>query len=90
MLHLENVYRALDGFHYNPRNPMQVGQKVVTLSEVTVEVTEMTGDGRIAQAVFTFDHPLEDSQYVWLLWDADSSSYERVQMPALGESRVYP
>ena len=59
-VHLENVYRALDGFHYNPRNPMQVGQ-VVALSEVTVEVTEMTGDGRIAQAAFTFAHPLDET-----------------------------
>jgi hypothetical protein len=86
---LENVYRALDGFHYNPRNPMQVGQ-VVALSEVTVEVTEMTGDGRIAQAAFTFAHPLEDNRYVWLLWEEDTSTYKRVQMPLVGESRVYP
>jgi hypothetical protein len=88
-VHLENVYRALDEFYYNPRNPMQVGQ-VVALSEVTVEVTEMTGDGRIAQAAFTFAHPLEDSRYVWLLWDEATSTYERVQMPPVGESRVYP
>jgi hypothetical protein len=88
-VHLENVYRALDEFYYNPRNPMQVGQ-VVALSEVTVEVTEMTGDGRIAQAAFTFAHPLEDNRYVWLLWDEAASTYERVQMPPVGESRVYP
>jgi hypothetical protein len=88
-VHLENVYRALDGFHYNPRNPMRVGQ-VVALSEVTVEVTGMTGDGRIAQAAFTFAHPLEDNRYVWLLWDEATSTYERVQMPPVGESRVYP
>jgi hypothetical protein len=86
---LENVYRALDEFHYNPRNPMHVGQ-VVALSEVTVEVTEMTSDGRIAQARFTFAHPLEDNRYVWLLWDEATSTYERVQMPPVGESRVYP
>ncbi len=86
---LENVYRALDGFHYNPRNPMRVGQ-VVVLSEVTVEVTEMTSDGRIAQAAFTFAHPLEDNRYVWLLWDEATSTYGRVQMPPVGESRVYP
>ncbi len=86
---LENVYRALDEFHYNPRNPMHVGQ-VVALPEVTVEVTEMTGDGRIARAAFTFDHPLEDSGYVWLLWNEDTSTYQRVQMPPVGESRVYP
>jgi riboflavin transporter FmnP len=86
---LKNVYRALDGFYYNPRNPMQVGQ-VVALSEVTVEVTEMTSDGRIAQAAFTFAHPLEDNRYVWLLWDEATSTYERVQMPPVGETRVYP
>jgi len=88
-VHLENVYRALDENFYNPRNPMQVGQ-VVALSEVTVEVTEMTNDGRIAQAAFTFAHPLEDNRYGWLLWDEDTSTYERVQMPPAGESRVYP
>lgn len=88
-VHLENVYRALDGFHYNPRNPMQVGQ-VVALSEVTVEVTEMTSDGRIAQAAFTFAHPLDDTRYVWLLWDEGTSTYDRVQMPPVGESSVYP
>jgi hypothetical protein len=87
-VHLENVYRALDGFYYNPRNPMQVGQ-VVALSEVKVEVTEMTGDGRIAQAAYTFDHPLDDNRYVWLLWNETTSAYERVQMPAVGESTVY-
>jgi hypothetical protein len=86
---LENVYRALDGFHYNPRNPMQVGQ-VVALSDMTVEVTEMTGDGRIAQAAFTFAHPLDDNRFVWLLWNEATSTYERVQMPPVGESRVYP
>ena len=80
---LENVYRALDGFHYNPRNPMQVGQ-VVALSDVTVEVTEMTNDGRIAQAAFTFVHPLDDRRYVWLHWDEETSAYERVQMPPVG------
>jgi hypothetical protein len=88
-VHLENVYRALDESTYNPRNPTQVGQ-VVALSEVTVEVTEMTGDGRIAQAAFTFAHPLEDNRYVWLLWDEDTSTYERVQMPPVGAMGVYP
>ena len=88
-IHLENVYRALDGFHYNPWDPMQVGQ-VVALSEVTVEVTGMTGDGRIAQAAFMFAHPLDDDRYVWLLWDDVTSAYERVRMPPAGESMVYP
>jgi hypothetical protein len=86
---MKNVYRALDGFFYNPRDPMHVGQ-VVTLSEVKVKVTEMTSDGRIAQAAFTFTHPLEDNRYVWLLWDEDTSTYASDQMPPVGEARVYP
>jgi len=88
-VHLENVYRALEQTFYNPREPMEIGQ-VVALSEVTVEVTGMTGDGRIAQAAFTFVHPLEDERYGWLLWDEATSSYARVDMPAVGETGVYP
>lgn len=88
-VHLQNVYRALDGFYYNPRDPMHAGQ-TVALSDVTVQVTQMTGDGRVAQAAFTFAYPLEEDRYVWLLWKAATSSYERVQMPVVGSSRVYP
>jgi hypothetical protein len=87
-VHLQNVYRVLDGFYYNPQNPMRVGQ-VVVLSEVTVKVTQMTGDGRIAQAEFKFTHPLDDNRYVWLWWNETTSAYERVQMPKIGESKVY-
>jgi hypothetical protein len=85
---LENVYRTLDGFQYNPKYPMHVGQ-VVMLSELQVEVTKMTDDGRIAQAKFTFAHPLEDQLYVWLWWNEATTKYERVLMPQNGESRIY-
>jgi hypothetical protein len=88
-IHLENVYRSLEQSFYNPQTPMHVGQ-VVALSEVTIEVTQMADDGRIAQAAFTFAHPLEDDRYVWLLWDGATSTYERVQMPLIGETSVYP
>lgn len=87
-IHLENVYRSLEENFYNPEHPMQVGQ-VVTLSEFAVEVSEMTADGRIAQAVFTFAHPLEDERYIWLLWDEPTSSYTKIQLPPVGETRVY-
>jgi len=83
-----NVYRALEQNFYNSKDPMHVGQ-VVTLSEFKVQVTQMTEDGRIAQAVFTFDHPLEADRYVWLLWDEASSTYTTVQMPMVGEKAVY-
>lgn len=85
----ENVSRVLDAIFYNPLDPMQVGQ-MVALSEVTVKVTKMTGDGQIAQAAFTFAQQLGDNRYVWLLWNEDTLTYERVQMPSVGEARVYP
>lgn len=87
-IHLENVYRALDENFYNPRNPMRVGD-VIALSEVTIEIAKMTSDGRIAQAKFTFAHPLEDNRYVWLLWNESTTAYERVTMPVVGEARVF-
>jgi hypothetical protein len=87
-VHEENVYRALEGLVYNPQNPMRVGQ-VVALTEFTVEVTDMTGDGRIASAVFTFASPLDDDRYRWLRWDKSTSTYEVVRMPPVGESTVY-
>jgi hypothetical protein len=62
----------------------------VTLSEFTVEVAAMTDDGRVASAIFTFAEPLESDRYVWLVYDAASQSYERVEMPPVGESRIYP
>jgi hypothetical protein len=84
----ENLVRLADGLIYNPRYPLQTGQ-VIALSEMTVQVRRMTGDGRVAQATFTFAGELEDSRYVWLLWDAKTSTYVRVRMPPVGESRVY-
>ncbi|MCC6905171.1 MAG: hypothetical protein IT326_04950, partial [Anaerolineae bacterium] len=101
--HLENVYRALEGLFYNPRDPLRVGDRVM-LHDVTgdisgpveawpvkvrIEVTGMTGDGRITQAMFSYTHPLDDPRYVWLWWDKTSATYEQVQMPAVGESRLY-
>ncbi len=85
-----NVYRTVDrSFFYDPNYLTEVGQ-TVTLSEFTVEVAAMTDDGRIAEAIFTFAEPLESDRYVWLVYDAASQSYKRVEMPPVGESRVYP
>jgi len=85
-----NVYRNVDrSFYYDPNYLTEVGQ-TVTLSEFTVEVAKMTDDGRIAEAVFTFNQPLESDSYRWLVWDAASKSYHSVEMPPVGETKVYP
>ncbi len=87
---LNNVYKAIDtSFFYDPNYLTEAGQ-TVTLSEFTVEVAAMTDDGRIAEAIFTFAEPLESDRYVWLLYNADSHSYTWVEMPPIGETRIYP
>jgi hypothetical protein len=85
----QNVYRAIDrSFYYDPHHLDAVGQ-TVTLSEFTVQVASLTDDGRISSAVFTFDAPLESERYIWLMVDA-SGAYRRVEMPPIGQTRVYP
>jgi hypothetical protein len=40
----------------------------VQLSDLHIEVTQLTADGRGAAARFVFAHPLEDPRYRWLHW----------------------
>ena len=44
---------------------MRQGERV-ELTGMTVEVTELTADGRPAEAIFRFDRELEDPMLVWL------------------------
>lgn len=56
-----------DRLFRNGRQPLSLGQKI-TLSGMTVEVTELTADNRPAAAAFRFDTPLEDRSLRWLVW----------------------
>ena len=47
--------------------PMALGERV-ELTGMTVEVTELTADGRPAEASFRFAVPLEDASLRWLQW----------------------
>ncbi len=85
-----NVYRTIDrSFFYDPNYLTEVGQ-TVTLSEFTVEVAALTDDGRVAEAIFTFALPLESEHYVWLVYDVASQLYQRVAMPPVEQTRMYP
>ena len=65
----------------SPRLALQQGQKVV-LSELTVEVVELTPDGRPALCDFVFARPLESFQYVWRVWR--DGRMQEFTPPALG------
>jgi len=56
------------------------------LAGVTIEITELTDDGRPAEAAFTFDVPLEDPSLSWLRWK--DWGYRAFTPPAIGETQV--
>jgi hypothetical protein len=87
-IHPDNLTRRTDSFYYNPRIPLQVGQQI-QITGLTIEVSDMNSDGQIAQAIFHFEKPLEDHQYLWLWWDSESLIYTPFQLPVVGETKVY-
>jgi hypothetical protein len=54
----------MDALTRDPQKPFLLGTKV-TLTDVTIEVTALTDDGRPAEALFRFDEPLESATYRW-------------------------
>ncbi len=67
--------------------PFHPGDEVA-LSDVRVRVSEVTADGRPAQAEFFFDVPLEDPSLLWMRWQRDALA--PYSPPAVGESHVLP
>ena len=73
---------VLDKLFRNEQHPFCVGDKV-ELTGMTVEITELTGDGRPAEASFTFAVGLEDASLRWLKYE--NGEYVPFQPPAVGE-----
>jgi hypothetical protein len=71
----------------NPRDPMAVGQ-LVPLHELSIEITELTRDGRPAEILARFTHPLEDARYLLLFWEA--GRFRAFIPPAVGASTSLP
>jgi len=55
---------------------------------VTIEVTEVTSDGRVAEARFDFDRPLESPELQFVYWKA--TAYAPFRIPAIERSRELP
>ena len=85
MVRPERGYLVLffDRLFRNERQPLSLGQRI-TLSGMTVEVTELTADGRPAAAAFRFDTPLEDRSLLWLVWI--DGNFRHWSPPAIGET----
>jgi hypothetical protein len=74
--HTEKVARSR-------RRPFFVGDQV-RLSDLTVDIREVTDDGRPKRARFRFTRPLEDPSYLWLVWR--DQGYAPFRLPAIGAS----
>jgi hypothetical protein len=65
------------------RRPMALGA-AIDLSDVTIEITEMTSDGRPAEVRFRFRLPLEDPSLMWRRWGV--RGYVPFDLPRIGET----
>jgi hypothetical protein len=52
------------------RLPFRAGERI-ELSEMSVSIVEVTRDGRPLVCDFTFHHPLEAGEYVWMRYDGE-------------------
>ena len=69
------------------RIPMQRGERV-ELEGLSIEVLELTDDGRARKVRFQFDMPLESRQLDFYYWSG--GQFERLVVPALGQRRALP
>jgi hypothetical protein len=68
-------------------HPMRLGERVV-LTGMTVEITELTADGRPAEALFEFPFRLEDPELKWLKWE--DGIYVPFDLPQVGTTLSLP
>jgi hypothetical protein len=66
-----------------PRHPLGLG-RAASLSNVAVDISALTLDGRPAEAVFHFQTPLDGPEWVWLSWG--DHGYESFRIPAVGST----
>jgi hypothetical protein len=75
---LDRVFRC-------ERRPLARGDRV-RLTGMTVEISDLTPDGRPASATFRFDVPLESPSLLWLCFRGNR--FEPYPLPAAGETVV--
>ena len=75
----DRLYRGPDAFAVRQR---------LDLGGLTVEVRDLTADGRPAEALFVFERPLEDPAHRWLQWR--SGGYQPFAPPPVGASVELP
>jgi len=65
----------------DPGDRMPVGHRV-PLSDLTIEITELTADGRPAEILAQFSGPLEHPRYLFLYWEG--GQFQPFTLPEVG------
>jgi hypothetical protein len=76
--------RWIETLYYNPKNPWRKGD-CIRLTGLLIKVEDITDDGRVLEALFEFEHPLESSMFIWLTWDPAISAYRQFPLIRIGE-----
>lgn len=80
-----NSLRRIERLLLGKKSPSQLGKKL-SLTGVSIEITQLTGDQRPAAAKFVFDVPLEDSSLYWVQWNPRTWEYQPFPLPPIGET----
>jgi hypothetical protein len=83
VISLVYAVQLLDRLTRDERHPLQLHEQI-ELTTATIEITELTKDGRPAEATFRFRVPLEDPSLRWL--QVTSEGYKPFRPPAIGET----
>lgn len=70
---------------YRDRRIAMVQGQAVTLKGLQIRVLEVTADGRVARARFSFDASLDDPRFAWLVWK--ERAFVAFRPPRVGTSR---
>jgi hypothetical protein len=78
---------VFDRLFRDDKQRLSVGERI-ELTGMTVEITELTDNGRPAEAAFTFSVDLEDTSLRWLQYE--KGKYVPFRPPAVGQSVELP
>jgi hypothetical protein len=87
--HLAYGYQQGDRFFRSSDHPIDLGY-TVELTDMRVEVTALTEDGRPAEGRVEFAVPLEDPSLAWVQWDWEEDTYVPFMLPDVGETVHIP
>lgn len=71
----------------SPTHPWKLGERIA-LSDSTIEIADLTADGRPQEILVHFTVKLEDRSLEWLQWG--EHGYVPFRLPAIGETVILP